>query len=117
MLDGDELRASISTDLGFSKRDRDAHNMRVALLAQILNRQGFNVVVAVIAPFRSTRAKISSIVNPYWIYVKGEKRGKDMPYEEPENPDLIINAGTEALLESLERIVMEVGKLQAMPMQ
>ncbi len=114
VLDGDELRASISTDLGFSKKDRDAHNMRVARLAKILNRQNFNVVVSVIAPFRSTRQKITKMIDPYWIYIKGGKRGKNMPYETPKNPHLIINPSKEALLGSLEKIVKEVGKLQAL---
>lgn len=112
VLDGDELRASISTDLGFSKKDRDAHNMRVARLAKILNAQDFNVVVSVIAPFRSTRQKITKMINPCWIYIKGGKRGKDMPYEVPRNPDLVIEPSKEALLKSLQKIVKEVGRLK-----
>jgi len=114
VLDGDELRASISTDLGFSKKDRDAHNLRVARLAEILNRQNFNVVVSVIAPFRSTRQKITKMINPYWIYIKSAKRGKNMPYEIPKKPHLTIDPSKEALLGSLEKIVKEVGKLQSL---
>lgn len=111
VLDGDELRASISTDLGFSKEDRDEHNMRVARLAKILNAQGFNVVVSVIAPFQSTRDNITELINPFWIYIKGGKVGKDMPYEEPENPDLTIDPSEESLLTSLENIIKKVGDL------
>lgn len=114
VLDGDELRASISTDLGFSKRDRDAHNMRVARLAKILNDQNLNIVVSVIAPFRSTRQKITKMIDPYWIYIKGGKRGKNMPYEIPKKPHLTINPSKEALLGSLEKIVKEVGKLHSL---
>ncbi len=114
VLDGDELRASISVDLGFSKRDRDAHNMRVARLAKILNGQNFNVVVSVIAPFRSTRQKITKMINPYWIYIKGGERRKNMPYEIPEKPDLIIDPSKDELMKSLEKIVREVGKLKAL---
>lgn len=110
VLDGDQLRASISADLGFSKKDRDIHNMRVARLAKDLNCQGFNVVVSVIAPFRSTRQKITKMINPYWIYIKGGRKGTNFPYEIPAKPDLIINPGKEALLESLEKIVVGVGK-------
>ncbi|MBI4114846.1 MAG: adenylyl-sulfate kinase [Candidatus Niyogibacteria bacterium] len=112
VLDGDELRASISTDLGFSKKDRDVHNMRVARLAKVLNLQNFNVVVSVIAPFRSTRQKITEMIDPYWIYIKGGKRGKNMPYEIPKKPHLTINPSKEALLGSLEKIVKEIGNLQ-----
>ena len=108
VLDGDELRSSISIDLGFSKEDRDEHNMRVARLAKLLNNQGLNVVVSVIAPFKSTRDKITELIKPYWIYVKGGKIGKDMPYEVPENPDLIIDPTEESLFTSLDKIIKKI---------
>jgi cytidyltransferase-like protein len=111
VLDGDELRASISVDLGFSKKDRDEHNMRVARLAKTLNSQGYNVVVSVIAPFRSTRSKITKLIKPYWIYVKGGEVGKNMPYEVPKNPDLIIDPTEESLLASLDKIIKKIGGL------
>lgn len=112
ILDGDELRDSISTDLGFSKRDREEHNLRVARLAKVLNGQGYNVVVAVIAPFRSTRAKITKLIKPYWIYVKGGAIGKKTPYEPPRNPDLTIEPSQVSLLQSIERIIKRVGDLR-----
>lgn len=49
-LDGDEMRQSISTDLGFSDEDRFKNNIRVALLAKVLERQGIDVVVSTICP-------------------------------------------------------------------
>lgn len=112
VLDGDELRSSISNDLGFGKQDRDEHNLRAARLALILNNQGFNVVVAVIAPFQSTRNKITKLINPYWIHVKGGRwKGKNMPYEIPKNPHLVINPTRESLLTSLDKIIKKIGKL------
>ncbi|MEI8337657.1 MAG: adenylyl-sulfate kinase [bacterium] len=111
VLDGDELRASISTDLGFSKEDREEHNLRVARLAKLLNSQNYNVVVSVIAPFQSTRDKITELIKPFWIYVKGGEVGENMPYEVPKNPDLIIDPTEESLLESLDKIIKKVGKL------
>ena len=108
VLDGDEMRASISVGLGFNKEDREEHNLRVARLAKTLLNQNHNVIVSVIAPFRSTRAKITDIINPYWIYVKGGEFGPDKPYEPPENPDLIIDPSEESLLASMEKIIKEV---------
>ena len=105
VLDGDELRSSISTDLGFSETDRDAHNMRAARLAQILNNQGFSVIVSIIAPFKSTRDKITGLINPYWIYIKGGKIRKDMPYEIPTTTDLTIDPMKQNINESLEKIL------------
>ena len=50
LLDGDDIRASISTDLGHSKKDRTTNNIRVAKLAKVLEDQGFPVIVAMICP-------------------------------------------------------------------
>ena len=47
ILDGNEMRASISEGAGFSTDDRAEHNFRVARLARVLSKQ-MNVVVAVI---------------------------------------------------------------------
>ena len=111
VLDGDEMRASISVGAGFSKEDREEHNLRVARLAKILHNQGQNIIVSVIAPFISTREKITRICDPYWIYVKGGEVAEDKPYEPPINPNLVIDPSEESLLESMEKIVKEVGEL------
>ena len=111
VLDGDEMRAAISTDLGFSKKDRDTHNMRVARLAKTLNDQGYNAIVSVIAPFQVTRDKITQLLDPYWIYIKGGKWSKKTPYEIPKKPHLTINPTQESLLASLEKIIKAVGNL------
>jgi cytidyltransferase-like protein len=112
VLDGDEMRASISLGAGFSKEQREEHNLRVARLASVLHAQGHNVIVAVIAPFRSTREKIDAVCNPYWIHIKGGAIGLDKPYEVPEKPDIVIDPSIESLLESIEKIVKGVGKIK-----
>lgn len=111
VLDGDELRASISTDLGFSKKDRNEHNLRVARLAKVLHTQDFNVIVSVIAPFQATRDKITKLIDPYWIYVKGGKVGKNVPYEVPKKPNLTVDSTRESLLVNLEKIIKDIGKI------
>lgn len=101
VLDGNEMRESISEGASFSKEDREAHNLRVARLAKTLSKQS-TVIVSVIAPFAETRAKIDEIAKPFWVYVKRENRDPqhkiqgETPYEEPENPDIIVDsdAGT-----------------------
>lgn len=105
ILDGNEMRSSISLGAGFSKKDREEHNLRVARLAKVLHTQGNNVVVSVIAPFQSTRDKIEKIIKPKWVHLVSPKLGKDKPYEPPKNPFLRINPKKEALEESLEKIV------------
>lgn len=111
VLDGDEMRESISLGAGFSKKERHEHNLRVARLAKILHDQGHNVIVSVIAPYKKTRKEIRKICDPYWIYVKGGgKKGKDTPYEVPEKPGVTIDPSEESLLQSMGKIVKEVGK-------
>lgn len=112
VLDGDEMRASISTDKGFSKKNREEHNLRVAKLARILNLQGHNVIVSVIAPFESTRKKIAKIAAPYWIHIKNTVDDPDKPYEVPKNADLTIEPIKESFLVSLDKIIKEVGGLK-----
>lgn len=112
VLDGDEMRASISTDKGFSMEDREEHNLRVARLAKMLNNQGHNVIVSVIAPFEKSRKKIDKICRPYWIYVQGGvENNSDMPYEPPTNPHLVIEKSKKSLLDNLDKILKEVGSL------
>lgn len=113
ILDGDEMRASISLEAGFSKKDRDLHNLRVARLANVLCNQGHNVVVSVIAPFKSTRDKVTELIDPYWIYIKGGEIADDKPYEEPDSPHIIVDPTEESLLESMEKIVKEIGDLKS----
>ena len=51
LLDGDELRATLSADLGFSRPDRDEHVRRVGFVAELLTRHGVLALVPVIAPY------------------------------------------------------------------
>lgn len=95
VLDGDDMRATISTDATLSAEDRRKHNLRVARLAKHLQSRGFLVVVAVIAPFTSVREEIDAICHPLWIYVKRSGlTSHDRPYEEPTRPALMIDDDT-----------------------
>jgi len=111
ILDGDEMRESISKDAGFSKEEREEHNLRVARLAKTLSRQNI-VIVSVIAPFASTREKIDTIAKPFWVYVKSDtpKSTSEIkgttPYEVPENPDVSITSHQQTPQENAE-IVLE----------
>jgi adenylylsulfate kinase-like enzyme len=93
ILDGDEMRESISLGAGFSKEDREEHNLRVARLAKVLLAQNHLVLVSVIAPFRDTRAKLEGIVPIKWVYIeRALKLDENRPYEIPMNYSLKIDA-------------------------
>ena len=55
ILDGDEVRKGLSSDLGFSKEDRQRHARRVTFVAKVLTRNGVIVLVGLISPFRDFR--------------------------------------------------------------
>jgi len=93
ILDGDEMRESISLGAGFSREDRREHNLRVARLAKILS-QHHDVMVTVIAPMREVRREISNVCDPEWIYIKRtmpEREGHF--YEEPTCEEFMDNPG------------------------
>lgn len=90
VLDGDEMRESISLGAGFSKEERDMHNLRVARLAKTLAKRS-PVIVSVIAPFEETRKELTEMLKPVWVYIKRDLPStEEKPYEVPENPDMVI---------------------------
>lgn len=112
ILDGDEMRASISLGAGFSKEEREIHNLRVARLAGILHKQRHNVIIAVIAPFRSTRAKIDRLIRPIWIYVKRDLPiAVEKPYEVPKSPALEVDTDTFGIVECANQIWQRLQEL------
>ena len=58
ILDGDELRSTLCSDLGFSKADRDANVARTGYVARLLARHGVAVLVAAISPYRDARREV-----------------------------------------------------------
>ena len=105
ILDGDEMRESISLGVSFSKEDRNEHNMRVARLAGVLSRQMI-VIVAVIAPFQSTREQASLLVSPIWIHIaKHLPAHQDKPYEVPAEPHIALNSDRQSVDEEVRSVI------------
>lgn len=81
ILDGDELR-KVWYDLGFSEKDRRIQNYRAASLAEVLENQGFEVIVATICPYKDLREHLSTNYNIRWVCLSGGKKpSKEYPYE------------------------------------
>jgi adenylylsulfate kinase len=116
ILDGDNLRTGLNSNLGFSDEDRTENVRRVAETAKLLVGQGIIVLVSVITPLRRHRAAAREIIGPdfHEIYVKadfdtcaerdpkglyakakegkiGQFTGKDSGFEEPEDPALLLD--------------------------
>jgi adenylylsulfate kinase len=129
VLDGDEVRRTISADLGFSAKDRREHAIRVIFLSKLLIRNGINVIVPLISPYEETRQFARSELQPFFeVYVnctleecvrrdvkglyakalKGEIKeftGVSDPYEPPKNPEITVETHVESLDQCCRRIL------------
>jgi adenylylsulfate kinase len=139
LLDGDEVRKQLSPDLGFTKSDREMHARRVVYLSKLLARNGIVTLVSLIAPYRSFREYARNEIKDYVeIYVKTpietcikrDPKGlykkalngeiKDMtglqdPYEEPVNPELVIETERFTVEESARNILVVLKELGYVP--
>ena len=133
ILDGDEMRAELCADLGFSKEDRSANVRRVAFVARLLASHGVTVLVPVIAPYEADRAEAArqhaerglrflevhvaasldvcrarDVKGLYASQAAGRisgLTGVDDPYEAPVSPDLVIDTGARSVAESVELLL------------
>jgi bifunctional enzyme CysN/CysC len=133
VLDGDNVRHGLNANLGFSHEDRTENIRRVAEVAKLMADAGLIVVTAFIAPYQSDRRRAREIalesgVEFFEVYVKAplatcesrdvkglyqrarngeipEFTGINSPYEEPENPEIILHTDRETLDESTARLL------------
>lgn len=105
ILDGNEMRPSISEGAGFSKDDRAEHNYRVARLARTLAKQT-NVVVAVIAPIKSVRDTIKGV---RWVWVKRNIQPKEGHFYEVSKEYSILDCDNWSVDECVTRLKAIIG--------
>ena len=134
-LDGDGIRSKLYPDLGFSKEEREMHNRVVVEMAKLLAKNGVITIVSVIAPYREwreyARREIGRFVevylrcpvevriqrDPKGLYAKalrGEIKGLtglDGEYEEPENPELVLDTDRMSVEEEVEAVIRKVREL------
>ena len=70
LLDGDAVRRHLSSELGFSKADRDTNVERIGWVASRLVRAGGTVVVAAISPYREARRIARALVEEQGTFVE-----------------------------------------------
>ncbi|MFO8108906.1 MAG: adenylyl-sulfate kinase [Thermoplasmata archaeon] len=128
-LDGDIVRKHLTSDLGFSKEDRDQNIERVSFVAKLLSRNGVAVLASFISPYIERRSKTREMVTNFIeVYVKCsvavcEKRdvkglykkarsgeianftGISDPYEEPENAEIVLDTDKETVEESVQNVI------------
>ena len=65
LLDGDDLRARVSPDLGFSRSDREANLRRAAIIASEVVKHGGIVICSFIAPYEQSRREIREAIQQH----------------------------------------------------
>ena len=134
VLDGDNVRAGLNANLGFSPDDRAENIRRVGEVAALFSDAGFIVISAFISPYRADRDRAREAAEAYEVgrfhevYIKADletcegrdpkglyKRarageiadftGISAPYEPPEATDLEVDTGAQSIAQSVQHII------------
>ncbi|MFX1375577.1 MAG: adenylyl-sulfate kinase [Promethearchaeota archaeon] len=138
-LDGDIVRKSLTRDLGFTEEDRNMNIERVTFVAKLLSRNGVAVLASFVSPYNKIRAySRKEIKNYILVYVKcsleecenrdvkgmyakaraGEIKnftGIDHPFEDPDNPDIVVETDKQSVEESKEIILKALNNFGLLP--
>ncbi len=131
ILDGDNIRQGLNSNLGFSPEDRTENIRRIGEVSKLFTDAGVIVFSSFISPYRSDRDAVREIMAPgdfLEVYVSAdvetcEKRdvkglyakarageipeftGISAPYEEPEKPELVVDSASQSVEESVAQIL------------
>jgi adenylylsulfate kinase len=131
VLDGDNVRYGLSSDLSFSDEDRIENIRRIGEVSKLMLEAGIITLTAFISPFKQDREYVRNLLphgdfievfckcnlevcetrDPKGLYKKaisGEIKnytGIDSPYEEPVNPELTIDTAQYTVEQSIEKII------------
>lgn len=134
VLDGDNLRHGLNSDLGFSPQDRAENIRRAGELARILADAGLIVIASFISPYAADRLRVRQLVgpdefvevfvdapvevcearDPKGLYKKARAAvaagkplgftGIDAPYETPSNPEIHLKSQEHSVSQAVEII-------------
>jgi adenylylsulfate kinase len=134
-LDGDIVRKGLTSDLGFSKEDRDENIKRVTYVAKLLTRNDVAVLATFVSPYLERRAKTREEIGdfveiytrcPVEICIERDDKGMykkaiageiknftgiDDPYEEPEDPELILDTDKMGVEECVQKVLDKLEEL------
>ena len=136
VLDGDNIRQGLNTNLGFSPEDRTENIRRIGEVAKLFNDAGVVVLTAFISPYRDDRDRVRQILpegrflevlvdcplevceqrDVKGLYKKArageipEFTGISAPYEAPEKPELVLKTADNTLEECVAQVLDDLGK-------
>jgi adenylylsulfate kinase len=134
ILDGDNVRHGLNSDLGFSSKDREENIRRVGEVAKLMYDAGLIVIVSFISPFRKDRGFVRNLIgnfievhvdcslevceerDPKGMYKKARQgaikdfTGISQPYEKPEKPEIRIDTSEDNVDECVMKIISYLGE-------
>ncbi|MFA9557911.1 adenylyl-sulfate kinase [Evansella sp. AB-rgal1] len=136
VLDGDNIRHGLNRDLGFSPDDRKENIRRIGEVSKLFVDGGSIVLTAFISPYKEDRQVVRELLQPdefLEVFVKcsinecenrdpkglykkarnGEIKeftGISAPYEEPSNPDLVVETDKLTIEECVEKVIEKLKK-------
>jgi len=134
-LDGDIVRKDLTSDLGFSKDDREENIRRVTVVAKLLAKNNIIVLASFVSPYRNRREKSREEIGDFVeIFVKcsidecvrrdvkgmykkafaGEIKdftGVQDPYEEPVNPELVVESDRDSVDDCVDKVLKKLKDL------
>lgn len=131
ILDGDNIRAGINSNLGFSPEDRHENIRRIAEIGKLFVDTGIVTIACFVSPTRELREMARDIIGAEdfrEVYIatpleecerrdvkglyararRGEVKdftGISAPFEAPEHPDLCLDTSRMTLREEVEAVV------------
>ena len=136
VLDGDNIRHGLNSNLGFAPDDRVENIRRVSEVAKLMADAGTVVITAFISPYRMDRSRAREIAlegnaefievfvdaplevcearDPKNLYKKAragqirEFTGIDAPYEAPEDPEIVVRTDQQTVDESVATILEQL---------
>ncbi|MBC04228.1 MAG: adenylyl-sulfate kinase [Phycisphaerae bacterium] len=142
-LDGDNLRHGLNGDLGFSEADRTENIRRTGEVCRLLVDAGVIVLASFVSPFRADRdqvrrmhesasmpfleayvrvpLEVAEARDPKGLYARaraGEIKGFtgiDQPYEEPVDPELVVDTSESSVEEAAVRVIDRLRELGLVP--
>ncbi|MGH8224755.1 MAG: bifunctional sulfate adenylyltransferase/adenylylsulfate kinase [Gammaproteobacteria bacterium] len=139
LLDGDLVRKNLSSELGFSKQDRDTNILRIGYVASEITKHGGIAICAPIAPYTATRRAVREAVEatgggfievhvatPIEICEERDRKGlyararageiKEFtgvsdPYEVPENPEIVVHTQDKTPDQNAQEVMLKLEHL------
>ena len=141
VLDGDNIRHGLCSDLGFSDADRVENIRRIGEVAKLFLDAGVVVLTAFVSPFQADRARARELVeagdfieihcaadlevceerDTKGLYAKARAgqikdfTGISSPYEAPEQPELRIDTGCQSLEDCVQQVLAHLQGVGVIP--